>query len=101
VTRPENSDPEQEAVRRQFDWAETRPSQAVIETVAEALDRSPTTFGPLFEYVDPDALNALFGSEGRVVSDEYTTVSFLFATLDVTVRSDGTVTVQAEARSVG
>jgi hypothetical protein len=98
MSEPEDVRHKGKTVRRQFEWAETRPSAAVIQTVAEAVDRSPTSFGPLFEYVDPDALDALFRSDERVLTDEYTVVSFLFASHDVTVRSDGTVEVRTHAR---
>jgi len=36
------------------------PSEAVVETLADALDRDPLDLPPLNDVLDPDALDALF-----------------------------------------
>lgn len=69
------------------------PSTAVIEMVAIASDREPTSLEPLRETVDPDALDALLGSSEIHSTDGDTAVSFVFAGHDVIVENDGTVVV--------
>lgn len=82
-------------VRRRYDWSETAPSTAVVETVAAAIDRDPVETGPLYDVLDPDALNELFAPVGdRPVSPDLD-VSFRFEGLTVTVRATGTVSVRA------
>ncbi|MFB1062412.1 HalOD1 output domain-containing protein [Natrinema sp. H-ect4] len=57
------------------------PTNAVIEAVAEATDSDPLDLPPLYEAVDPDALNTLFDS-----SETSGQVSFPYAGFEVTVR---------------
>lgn len=45
------------------------PSQAVVAAVAATFDRDPREMEPLYEYVDPDALNAVFPSHPSGESD--------------------------------
>jgi hypothetical protein len=86
------------AVRAQFDWASTAPSTAVIETLAVALDREGTTLDPLYESVDPDALDALVHSTGPSTNGDTVTVSFVFAEQQVTVHGTGEVIVRTADR---
>ena len=88
---------EAETVRAQFEWASTAPSMAVIETVAIALDREPTTIEPLYESIDPDALDALLRSNGSSAAANGVTVSFVVADRQVTVHSRGDVVVRADS----
>jgi len=88
---------EDETIRAQFEWASTVPSTAVIETVAIALDREPTTIEPLYESIDPDALDALLRSNGSPATANDVTVSFVVADRQVTVHSRGDVVVRAHS----
>ena len=64
-------------------------SEAVIHTVARETDRDPLELPPLFDAVDPDALDAL--ARTRRGGD----VTFEYAGQTVTVDCDGqTVTVE-------
>ncbi|MFB6171889.1 MAG: HalOD1 output domain-containing protein [Haloarculaceae archaeon] len=72
---------------RRYDWSETPPSYAVVETVARADGTDPVDLGPLYEQVDPDALDALL-ADARGVA-----VTFPFAGHEVTVGSDGVIEV--------
>ena len=72
------------------DGSETPPSIRVVETVADALDADPTELGPLYEAVDPDALDALFESPERFTGG---CVTFAFEGCTVTVDADGWVAV--------
>lgn len=72
------------------------PSQAVIELVAEAEDVDPVDLDvPLYDAVDPEALDALFESTaGSSRLNGQTTFEYLGHT--VVVASDGTVELADE-----
>lgn len=65
---------------------EESASLAVVEAVAAADDASVLELPPLFDAVDPDALNAVFVDRG---ANGY--AQFRYAGHVVTVRADGTV----------
>ncbi|WP_276299945.1 HalOD1 output domain-containing protein [Halorussus lipolyticus] len=75
VTRVESRTP---AVERRVDEANT-PSQAVVTAIAEALDTDVRELPPLYETVDSDALDTIFGrrhdgtprTDGRVEFDHH------------------------------
>lgn len=79
-------------LRHTYDWEDVRPSAAVVEMVAIAADREPFGLQPLFDAIDPDALDALVDRHDAERSTD-TSVSLRYAGHDVTVRSDGEVTV--------
>lgn len=93
----DESSGEDETVRAQFEWASTAPSMAVIETVAIALDCEPTTIAPLYESIDPDALDALLRQNGSLATANDVTVSFVVADRQVTVHSRGDVVVRSDS----
>jgi hypothetical protein len=45
------------------------PSEAVITAVATAFNRDPLEMEPLYEFIDPDALDAIFHSRSDDNSD--------------------------------
>jgi len=70
----------------------TEPGRTAIDVATEVATREDvdaTELPPLAEYLDPDALETLVGNrnDGRV------TVSFVYCGYDVTVTSDGRVTI--------
>jgi len=77
---------------RNYAWADVTPATAVVETVADALDRDPTALDPLHDAVDTDALN-------RVVEPNQSNtpgslrVSFSYHDFFVVVRQTGRVTL--------
>ncbi len=79
-----------EPVRTRYEWSATHPSTAVVESVAAAVGRDPAAIGPLYESVDPDALDALVLSDGVAGA---VTVSVTLAGCRVTVRGSGEVVV--------
>lgn len=90
-----------DAVTREVD-ADQPASLAVVEAVAAVSGRSPTAAAgeadplePLFEAVDPEALDALVdasaGADGRAVE-----VAFEYAGHDVTVEAADATTVTVE-----
>lgn len=81
--------------RREYDWTAIEPSTAVMETVAAVKGVGPTTVGPLFDAIDPDALDAVVQSvAGTSESGADATVSFEFAGLHVAVYACGLLVVQ-------
>ncbi|WP_227357261.1 HalOD1 output domain-containing protein [Haladaptatus salinisoli] len=48
------------------------PSKAVIVAVAKATDQSPLEIEPLAEVIDPDALDALLGTDKKAPSMAFT-----------------------------
>lgn len=78
--------------RGQFDWTETRPSAAVIEHISAITGRERTAFAPLYEAVDPEALDSLIDSSDR---SGPVSISFEYAGHSITVRSDGELVVAA------
>lgn len=81
-------------IRTEYDWSSLAPSTAVIEAVAIAANREPTTLEPLEETISTDALNALLAPRKDHSADGITTVSFEFAGQTVTVQSNGAVVVR-------
>jgi len=68
-------------------------SQSVVEAVADAEDVAPEDLAPpLYEVIDPDALGRLFTSTGSS-SRSSGRVDFTYIGHHVTVRGDGTVSV--------
>ena len=71
-----------------FDWLEyDTVSAAVIDAVGSVSDQDTTEMPPLYESVDPDALDALF-SRSRSIDDPQS-VQFEFNGHHVRVENDG------------
>lgn len=62
-------------------------AEAVIQTVAETTDTDPLELPPLYETIDPDALDAL------IEDMQAGSISFTYTGREITVHSDGTVTI--------
>lgn len=75
--------------RDDFDWTDTQPSTAVVDVVTTAADCGPTETEPLYDVIDPDALDTIVTGSSSPV-----TVDFTFDSIDVTVSSDGWVSVR-------
>jgi hypothetical protein len=88
--QPSSDDAE---VRRQFDWAETPPSTAVVRTIASASDVETTAVTPLYERIDPDSLDVLIESSWNGTSAGAVTASFTFSGYQVTIHASGDVVV--------
>lgn len=79
-----------------YDWrSETPLSTFVVEAVETVSDTSTLDSPPLFEVVDPDALDSVFGhlNDGSARGDG--SLSFPFAGYEVTVHAHGTVRFRA------
>lgn len=66
------------------------PSEAVVKAVAAAEGADPVTLPPLYEFVDPDALDTLIEHHTRT---EELVISFTIDTWNVFVRADGIIRV--------
>ena len=81
-----------------YDWSTTRPSDAVVEVVADLVNAGPISFGPLYDRIDPDALDAIFRSDGSDRPADGTSVSFHLAERLVAVHASGEVIVRETDR---
>ena len=70
---------------------ENTPVYAVVSAVAEASGVDMFELPPLYEAINPDALNELFTSRSEPAVGE---VSFQYAGYDVTVHGSGVVRVR-------
>lgn len=85
--------PDEGRTCNRYDWSETAPSTAVIETIAVATNTVPTEADPLYDVIEPDALDDLFDPAWGPTTPELD-VSFHYQDLEVSVSATGTVTVQ-------
>lgn len=75
----------------EYEWNSINPTNGVVEAVATATGKGVTGLTPLYQEVDPDALNALVS---KLPTDgELITVSFTYAGQKVTVNNEGVVIV--------
>lgn len=101
----EVSDPEpsrEGTVTRHTFGGSIRASVAVVEAVATATDYDPYDVPPLYEVVDPDALDELFSPKHDGTPRRSGRIVFRLAGCDVTVTGRGEIVVrQREAAPVG
>ena len=83
-------------VRSRHDWSVDSAFEAVVSAVAVAADRDPVSLPPLYERVDPEALDALFASSPTGGAADGLCVTFAYEGYEVTIQGAGTVTVQGE-----
>lgn len=69
------------------------PSTTVIDTIAQATGTEPGVLEPLFETLDPDALDAVFDVDGGSPSSAAGRIAFRYEGWDVRVHADGRVVV--------
>ena len=84
---------------------ESSPSFAVIEAIAEregvdATEIEPPQYDALYDVCNPEALDALFAPREGGTPRGVGQISFRFCGYDVTVTSDGDVTVTDPADGV-
>lgn len=77
-----------------FDPNGDRPSEAVVTAVAALRGSKPAELSPLFEVVEPDALNSLVEHAQRVGDAGTHQVWFTYEGFDVGVRSDGEIRIR-------
>ena len=70
-------------------------STTVVTAVAKAADAEPTDLPPLYEYIDPDALDKLLGGGLGQAGGHDGYLTFTYADYSVTVHADGEIVVHA------
>lgn len=80
-------------ISHSYDWAETNPTTAVVETLAVAANSEPLDTDPLYEAVDPDALDRLLSSTDAETPTDLR-VSFDYGCFRVEVHGSGEVAVR-------
>lgn len=88
------NDERSETLRGSYDWSVTSATTATVETVSAALGRDPTSFEPISENVDPDALNKLMQSAAAHGNE--LSVSFPFVGRRVFLNERGLVVVEPD-----
>jgi len=78
--------------RAEFDQNRTSASAAVTALLSAVRDCGPTEFAPLYESVDPDALDSFFVSTASGTNRTGLT-TFAYSDCEVTVSADGVVLV--------
>lgn len=84
------------AVRASYEWSSTPPLIAVVETVSAAVDRDVMETEPLYESVDPDALESLVRRTGADGDGVGLSISFAYSGHQVTVHGNGDVVVRPD-----
>ena len=87
-------DSETDTYRLHHSWWRDKPlSTAVSMGVAAVTNTAPTEQDPLFESVDPDALDRLFDSSAESTEHCVGRATFRFNDCKVTVYSNGTIEI--------
>ncbi|QSG02779.1 HalOD1 output domain-containing protein [Natranaeroarchaeum sulfidigenes] len=68
------------------------PAEVIVEAVAEAAETDPIELPPLYEFIDADALDALFDRHDGAEETE-ALLSFNVDTWNVFIRRDGRIRV--------
>jgi len=78
--------------------ADRRPvSERVVTAVGRARDAAPTELDPLYDAIDPEAVDALFPDRGVPSGDSVREFAFTYEGFVVRVSADGTVDLIPEA----
>ncbi|MDF9747252.1 HalOD1 output domain-containing protein [Natrinema salsiterrestre] len=72
-----------------FDPADDRASEAIVHAVAAVGGAAPSELSPLYDVVEPDALDSFIDHARRVGDAGTHQVWFTYEGFDVGVRSDG------------
>lgn len=75
-----------------YDSDRATPSFAVVAVVSNITDTDPLALDPLYESIDPDALDALVAADNRLLSR----LTFQYSGYGITVGTDDVVEVAAE-----
>lgn len=74
-------------------------STAVIEAVSERAGEAPSGLPPLYETVDPDALDCLFEPVSTGIPRQGGVVEFPYAGYRVRISSDGGIDIEVSSRA--
>lgn len=79
--------------QRYEERADSDISTAVVLAVARASGTDPMELPPLYDHVDPDALDALVAHNTERSAQTNLAITFLFTGYEVTIRADGEIIV--------
>lgn len=68
------------------------PTESIIDAVATAAGTEPISLSPLYETIDPDAIDRIF-ERAEEIGDAETVLSFEYEGWQVFVRADGRIRV--------
>jgi hypothetical protein len=85
--------PDREVYRTRYTDCTDAPSAVVVKAVAAVDDRGVGELDPLFDVVDPEALDALFEPTRRGGQRDAGTVAFPYHGYEIRVRADGTIEI--------
>ena len=71
------------------------PSEEIVSAIVEHVDAEPGELRPVSRYVDPDALDALFGDDAQTPPVEIT-LSFRYEEYRVVVDTTGVIQLYSE-----
>lgn len=86
--------PDENVYRASFDSSATEPSVAVVEVLAAVRGTKPAALEPLYDSIDPDALDQFFEGRGAAARTTGFSIRFAHAGYEVAVRSEGIVEVR-------
>lgn len=96
-SRTGGSDAGHDAVVHRHDWeADDSLATSIVVAVAAVVDTPPSELAPLYETVDPDALESIL-SPSTPDSSGRCHLSFRYAGVGVSASSDGTIRVYPSA----
>lgn len=75
--------------------SDEKPSLTVIDRIAALEETDPVELPPLYDAIDPEALDSLVDPPATDDSRTASTVRFAYCGYDVRVRSDGEIMVEA------
>lgn len=86
-------EPNTNTYRASHDWqSDDRITETIVRAIAIVTNTPPTDFEPLYESIDPDALNQLFTRPNGDSPQNTSQVSFSYN--DCTVQVDATGTIE-------
>jgi hypothetical protein len=92
-TAETDTDGGEDVVSQTYEWSETAPSTAVVETVSAATDTEPTELATLQHAIDADALDALVADTPDASAFQ---VTFQYAGTAILVTGAGSVQVRLD-----
>jgi hypothetical protein len=91
-----------ETYRAVHDWSENRAlSTTVVLAVRRVLETPETELPPLYEHVDPDALDSLFASINSEQVRADGRLTFPYAGLLVAIEADGAIRLSTSGEEAG
>lgn len=80
-----------------YEWRNPdRPSTTLIDAIATTTDRDPMAMSPLYQWIDPEALDALV-SDRDARTAETVTITFSYDDVLVTIDSTGGIELRLPA----